>query len=283
MADEHDPKPTENANRRPRREPSSVRTEDINKVLKYSGEPGTSTAGRGRNADVLLGYDPSYREGVPLPRVRVRRPLLRQAASQLQSEQPAPSRVTSQSSSSGYSPSPPHSSTMTRQPLNLSSLLTVSSRGRGSGRVASTGNEPSVPRRNRGGSTHSTSSTRGTDSALDASDVHRDKRPRSEDPTSTASQADTETHHPTSPTTQILPQTWTPPFTRGDHLVHVGDSASSSETTLALAQGLLLPVDLQKESGSPPDRLVATGLVSGIKFIQKMVVLGQKYQEADTE
>ncbi|XP_058202830.1 uncharacterized protein LOC131317288 [Rhododendron vialii] len=93
----------ENANRRPRREPSYVRTAEINRVLKYLGESGTSTAGRGRNADVLLGYDPSYRvpisEGVPLPRVRVRRPLLSQAASQSRSEQPSPSRVTSQSSS----------------------------------------------------------------------------------------------------------------------------------------------------------------------------------------
>ncbi|XP_058181883.1 uncharacterized protein LOC131300182 [Rhododendron vialii] len=81
----------------------------------------------------------------------------------------------------------------------------------------------------------------------------------------------------------MLPQTWTPPFIRGDRPVHVGDSASSSEIALALAQGLLLLVDLQKESSSPPDRLVSTGLVSGIKFIQKMVVLGQKFQEAEAE
>ncbi|XP_058185627.1 uncharacterized protein LOC131302852 [Rhododendron vialii] len=59
--------------------------------------------------------------------------------------------------------------------------------------------------------------------------------------------------------------------------------ASSSETALALAQGLLLPVDMQKESEATPDRLVATGLVSGIKFIQKMVSLGQKFEDADNE
>ncbi|XP_058204764.1 uncharacterized protein LOC131318806 [Rhododendron vialii] len=40
---------------------------------------------------------------------------------------------------------------------------------------------------------------------------------------------------------------------------------------------------MQKENASAPDRLVSTGLVSGIKFIQKMVTLGKKYQEADAE
>ncbi|XP_058220679.1 uncharacterized protein LOC131330936 [Rhododendron vialii] len=40
---------------------------------------------------------------------------------------------------------------------------------------------------------------------------------------------------------------------------------------------------MQKESEATSDRLVATGLVSGIRFIQKMVTLGKKYQEADAE
>lgn len=97
--------------------------------------------------------------------------------------------------------------------------------------------------------------------------------------------------------------------------MNVGDSASSSKTALALAQGLLLHVDMQKEAASSPDRLVSTGLVSGIKvsrlflfinshtshicisrmslntcpllgpcqLIQKMVVLGQKMQEIEPE
>lgn len=181
-----------NANKRPRRELSYVRTTDINRVLRYTGESGTPIAGQGRNADVLLGYNPAYKgfidrrlsdpstnaastssapqsrnqrssarvtiagqpgevpisESVPLPRVILKRP------SQRRAKQAVPDRATSQSSSSGYSPSPPTSGTMSRQPMNLSSLLTVSARGRGtSGRVPSTGHSPPPSRRNRGGST----------------------------------------------------------------------------------------------------------------------------------
>ncbi|KAI8542915.1 hypothetical protein RHMOL_Rhmol08G0176900 [Rhododendron molle] len=51
----------DNTNKRPRREPSYVRTAEINRILKYTGEPGTLRAGRGHDASVLLGYNPSYK------------------------------------------------------------------------------------------------------------------------------------------------------------------------------------------------------------------------------
>lgn len=184
-----------NANKRPIREPNYVRTADINKVLRYTRELGTRTAGRGRNADILLGYDPAYKgfidrrlanpstsgastssapqprnsrsgagvtiagqpdevpisEGIPLPRVVLRRSSQRQVVSRQQPEQLVPDHDTSPSSSFGYSPSPPNSGTMSRQPMNLSSLLTVSARGRGtSGRIRSTGHAPLPSRRSRG-------------------------------------------------------------------------------------------------------------------------------------
>ncbi|KAI8524793.1 hypothetical protein RHMOL_Rhmol13G0177100 [Rhododendron molle] len=53
--------PPDNANKRPRLEPSYVRTAEINRILRYTGEPGTPSASRGRDASVLLGYDPSYK------------------------------------------------------------------------------------------------------------------------------------------------------------------------------------------------------------------------------
>lgn len=200
-----------NANKRPRREPSYVRTAEINRILAYKGEPGSSTAGRGRDTDVLLRYNPTYRgvidrrlsnpstsaastssapqsrnlrfsarvtiaeqpggvpisEGIPLPRLIVR------LATQRQAEQPTPERDTSQSSSSRYSPSSPNSGTMSRQPMNLSSLLIVSARRHGtSGQVASTGHAPPPPRRSRGGSTRSSSSPRGFDIVYEAGDAH---------------------------------------------------------------------------------------------------------------
>lgn len=175
-----------NANKRPRREPSYVRTTNINRVLSYIGEPGT-TVGRNHNAYVLLRYNPAYggfidrrlsnpstsatstsfvpqrslrsrarvtvarqlgeipvSKGVPLPRVIVKRAL------QCQAEQPVFECDTSQSSSFGYSPSQPNSGTMSRQPLNLRSLLTVFVRGHGTtGRVASTEHAPPPSRCNR--------------------------------------------------------------------------------------------------------------------------------------
>lgn len=51
----------------------------------------------------------------------------------------------------------------------------------------------------------------------------------------------------------------------GDQLVNVRDSASSSETAFALAQGLLLPGDMQKELASALERLACKGMVNGIK------------------
>lgn len=144
-------------------------------------------------------------EGVPLPRVIVRRVPQRQA------EQPVPDRDTSQSSSSGYSPSPPNLGTMSRQPLNLSSLLTVSAWGHGaSGPVASTGRTPPPPRHNRWGSTRSTSSPQGSDSIHEAGDAHRNKRPRNEDPVDATTQATASIQQPPSLITQVLPQTWAP-------------------------------------------------------------------------
>lgn len=78
-------------------------------------------------------------------------------------------------------------------------------------------------------------------------------------------QAAVSIQQPPSPVTQVLPQTWAPQLIRGDRPVHVRGSANSLEAALALAQGLLIPVDMQKEAGSTPDRLVST--VSGIKVI----------------
>ncbi|XP_058226149.1 uncharacterized protein LOC131334870 [Rhododendron vialii] len=172
---------------------------------------------------------------------------------------------------------------MTHQPINLSSLLTVSSRGRGAtNRVASTGAPPPRSRRNRGGSARSSSSPR-EDNPVETTNAHRDKRPRSEETGDALNQTTSVVQQPPSSSTPVLPESWTPNLIRGDRPVHIGDSASSSETALALAQGLLLPVDMQKESEATPDRLVSTGLVSGIKFIQKMVTLGQKFEDADNE
>jgi hypothetical protein len=154
-----------------------------------------------------------------------------------------------------------------RQPLNLSTLLTVPSRGRGrgtSGRVASTGNAPPAARRTRGGSTRASSSPRARDSSVEAADAHRDKRPRGPEAGASGAQAALTTE-PTPPSTQTVYAAWTPQFIRVDRPVNVGDSASSSETAVALAQGLLLPSDMQKEASSSSDRLVSTGLVSGIK------------------
>lgn len=155
---------------------------------------------------------------------------------------------------------------MSRQPLNLSSLLTFSARGRGTiGQVTSTGHPPPPSRRNRGGSARATLSPPGFDSTQEAGDAHCDKCPRNEDAGDAAAQAVASIQQPPSPNTQVLHQTWAPQLIRGDWPINVGDNASSSETVLALVQGLLLPVDMQKESGSLPDRLVSTGLISGIK------------------
>lgn len=129
-------------------------------------------------------------EGIPLPRVVLKRSTQPHASSQRQPEQPALDQDTNQSSSSGYSLSPPNLGTMTRQPLNLSSLLTVSSQGRGStARASSTGHVPLPPRRTRGVSTRSSSSPLGSDTGVEAEDAHRDKRPRNQEAGETLAQA----------------------------------------------------------------------------------------------
>ncbi|KAI8555127.1 hypothetical protein RHMOL_Rhmol05G0150100 [Rhododendron molle] len=129
----------------------------------------------------------------------------------------------------------------------------MSSRGRGAfARAPSTGVAPPPPRRTRGGSTRSTASPRERDNSLEADETHRDKRPKNQDAKGSATQAAVSTLGTTSPSTQVIHEAWTPQLIRGDHPgKNVGDSASSSETALALTQGLLLPIDMQKKTSSP--------------------------------
>lgn len=232
----------------------------------------TSTAPQPRssrsNAGVTIAGQPGevpIAEGVPLPRLVLRRSSRRRAASPQQPEQPVYSQNTSRSPSPGYSRSPRDSGTMSLQPLNLSTLLTLPSRGRGtSGRVSSTGQAPPPPRRSRGGSTLS-SSPREQDGSLGASDAHQDKRPRHDEAGASYAQDAAGALDTPSPITQVTIEAWTPQLKRSDRPVNIGDSVSSSETALAVAQALLLPADMQKEAASSSDRLVATGIASGVK------------------
>ncbi|KAI8542914.1 hypothetical protein RHMOL_Rhmol08G0176900 [Rhododendron molle] len=211
----------DNTNKRPRREPSYVRTAEINRILKYTGEPGTLRAGRGHDASVLLGYNPSYKGFIDR---RLANPST-SATSTSTAPQPRNSRSNAGATIARQPGEIPISEgiPLSRVPLNLSLLLTVSSRGRSTGRACSTGHAPPPPRRNRGGSTRPSSPPRECDSSLEAVDAHRDKCPRNQE---------------------------------------------ARESNALAAGGLLLPVDMQKESSSPSDQLVSTGLVSGIKVIR---------------
>lgn len=148
---------------------------------------------------------------------------------------------------------------MDRQPVDLNSLLTVSPRGRGC--TARGG-----PQGSRGWGTipQAAQFPPSFDAGPEAEDTHRYKRLRNTPPKVTQ-----ETSGPDAalivPFTPDVPQTWVPKLMRGDRPIHVGDSASFLVTAFGLAQGLLLPADMQKELASAPDMLVSTGIVSGIK------------------
>lgn len=60
--------------------------------------------------------------------------------------------------------------------------------------------------------------------------------------------------------------TWAPQLVRGNRSVSVRDSADSEETTLALSQALLLPVDMKKEIESPPSKLLGSFMVNNINL-----------------
>ncbi|KAI8571863.1 hypothetical protein RHMOL_Rhmol01G0152600 [Rhododendron molle] len=105
---------------------------------------------------------------------------------------------------------------MTHQPLNLSSLLIVSSQGHGtSGRAPSTGHAPPPPRRTRGVSTRSSSSPLGSDTVLEAEDAHRGKRPRNQEAGNSTAQVDGSTLETPSPTILVTSEVWTPQLIRG--------------------------------------------------------------------
>lgn len=106
------------------------------------------------------------------------------------------------------------------------------------------------------------------DAGLEAGDTYKDKRPRSTPPLVEVSpEAARSGATPIAPITPIVPPTWAPQLLRGDRPINIGDNASSSETAYGLAQGLLLPADMQKELASALERLVSTGMVNGIKVI----------------
>jgi hypothetical protein len=247
-----------------------VHVADINRALAFNGE-GTALSGRARAAQILLSYKASYggfidrriraadNPAIPGP------PPIQPEQGEVEEEEEGArtppfssdpillADEASTSSSSGYTPSPPHQEM--DQPIDLSSLLTLPGAGRGRGRGTARGrgrSQSPVPSHGRRGSTQPDFPPGFQPDGAEAS--HRDKRPRLEEATGG------------SLTAQPAPApAWTPRFSRGNRPITVRDSVDSEGTAIALSQAFMLPLDMQKELASSPDNLLGSFMVHSAK------------------
>lgn len=109
---------------------------------------------------------------------------------------------------------------MSRHPMNLSSLLTVTARGRGAtGRAASTAHAPPPPRRNRGALPSPIRLLRGLTLFTKLVMLIETNVPETKTPGMPPRRPQRRFSKPLSPSTQVLPQTWAPQLIRGDGLL----------------------------------------------------------------